>query len=57
MENDLKILKLEYFRNQWLDHTQILDLYLDGQIIFYKSLTRRRQPQNIKSGKSQQPLI
>ena len=37
MEDDLKILKVEYLTNQ-LDHTQILNLSLDDQTIFYKSL-------------------
>ena len=40
MEDDLKILKVEV--NQWLDHTQILNLSLEDQTIFYKSLKSRR---------------
>jgi hypothetical protein len=31
MEDDLKILKVEYLRNQLLDHTQIVNLSLDDQ--------------------------
>ena len=34
MEDDLKILKVEYLFNQLLDHTQILNLSLDNQTIF-----------------------
>ena len=37
MEDDLKILKVKYFRNHFLDHTQISNLSLDCQPIFYKS--------------------
>ena len=33
MVNNLKILKVEYLRNQWLEHTQILNLNLDYQTI------------------------
>ena len=36
MEDDLKILKVEFLRNHLLDHTQILNLSLDDQTIFYK---------------------
>ena len=36
MEYDLKISKVEYLSNHLLDHTQILSLCLDDQIIFYK---------------------
>ena len=42
MEDDLKISKAEYLGNLWLDHTQILNLSLDEQTIFYKSLKWRR---------------
>jgi hypothetical protein len=38
MEDDLNILKVEYLSNHLLDHTQILNLRLDEQTIFYKSL-------------------
>ena len=36
MENDLKILKVEYLSDHLLDHTQILNLSLDDQTILYK---------------------
>jgi hypothetical protein len=36
MEDNLKILKVEYLCNHLLDHTQILNLLLDDQTIFYK---------------------
>ena len=49
MKDDLKILKVEYLRNHLLDYTQILNLSLDGQTIFCKSL-KLRGPQNMKSG-------
>ena len=42
MEDDLKILKVEYLSNLLLDLTQILNLSLDDQTIFYKSLKWRR---------------
>ena len=38
MEKDLKILKVEYLHNHLLDQTLILNLGLDDQTIFYKSL-------------------
>ena len=44
MEDDIKILKVEYLSNHLLDHTQILNLYLDDQTIFYKYLKWRRPP-------------
>ena len=56
MEDDLKIFKWEYVSNHLLDHTKILNLCFDDQTIFYKSL-KRRQPQNFKSGISQEPPI
>jgi hypothetical protein len=34
MEEDLKIFEVEYLSNQLLDHTQILSLSLNDQIIF-----------------------
>ena len=37
MEEDLKILKVEYLRNRLLDNTQILNSSFDDQTIFYKS--------------------
>ena len=42
MEDDLKTLKVEYLSNHLFVHTQILELYLDDQNIFYKSLKWRR---------------
>ena len=62
MEDDIKILKLEYLSNHLLDHTQILKLSLDDQtkclLIFkMKTTSYGRQPQNIKSGISQLPLM
>ena len=41
MEDDLKILKVEYLRNHLLDHTQILNLSWDDQIIL---IFKFRQP-------------
>ena len=41
MEDDLKILKVEYLSYHLLDHTQILNLSLDDQTIFYKSFKWR----------------
>ena len=37
MEDDLKILKVEYISNRLLDHTQILNLSFDDQNMFSKS--------------------
>ena len=42
MEDDLKILKVEYISNHLLDLTQILNLSLDDQIILYKFFKWRR---------------
>ena len=36
MEEDLKILKVEYLSNQLLDHIQVLNLSLDDKTIVYK---------------------
>ena len=41
MEEELKILEVEYLHNHSLDQTQILNLGLDDQTIFYKSLKER----------------
>jgi hypothetical protein len=38
MEDDLKILKVEYISYHLLDHSQILNLSLDNQTTFYKFL-------------------
>ena len=37
MEDDLKILKVEYLSTNLLDPTQILNLSLDDQTALYKS--------------------
>ena len=42
IEDDLKIVKVEYLSNHLLGHTQILKLGLDDQTIFYKFLKQRR---------------
>jgi hypothetical protein len=68
MEDDLKILKVEYHSNYWSDLSQISNLSLGDQtkikfgLEFEMKTTSnrplmKRQPQNIKSGISQQPLI
>ena len=44
MEDDLKILKVEYLSNCLLDHTQILNLSLHDQTIFCKSFKWRQPP-------------
>ena len=41
MEDYLKILNVEYLTRHISDHTQILDLNLNDQTIFYKSLKLR----------------
>ena len=41
-EDYLKILKVEYLSNHLLDRTQILNLGLGDQTMFYKSLKIRR---------------
>ena len=38
MEDNLKILKVEYLSNPLLDHTQCLNLSLVDKAILYKSL-------------------
>ena len=38
MEDNLKILQVEYLGNHSLDHAPILSLSFDDQTIFYKSL-------------------
>ena len=37
MEDDLKLLNMEYLINRLLDHTKILNLTLDDQPILLKS--------------------
>ena len=41
MEDKLKIIKVEYLRNNLMNHNQILILSVDDQNIFYKSLKWR----------------
>ena len=41
MEDDLKIIKLDYLSNHLLDHTQILNLSCDNQPVFYKTFKWR----------------
>jgi hypothetical protein len=53
MEEDLKIFKVEYLSNHLSDHTQILSLILNDQIIFLqifkmKTTSNGRQPQILK---------
>ena len=45
MEDDLKILEVEYLSNHLLDPTQILNLSLDDQTILYKFFKWRRRSQ------------
>ena len=42
IEDDLKIVKVEYLSNHLLDHTQILNLSLFNQTLFCKSFKWRR---------------
>ena len=54
MEEDLKILKVEYLSNHWSDFTQILNLSLEGtkpksQTLERKTTINGRRPENIKS--------
>ena len=44
MEDNLKILKVEYLSKRLLDHTQILNLCLYDQTILCKSFKWRRPP-------------
>ena len=62
MEEDLKILKVEYLSYHWLDLPHILNLSLEDQTESengwkMKKTSSGRQPQNTKSGISQQPII
>ena len=50
MEDNLKILKAEYLSNHLLDHTQILNLDLDDQTIFYKSWDENNLQWKMTSG-------
>jgi hypothetical protein len=44
MEDNLNKLKVEYLSNHSLDHTQIINLSLNDQTIFCKSVKLRRPP-------------
>ena len=44
MEEDLKLLKVEYLSNCLLDHAQILNLSLHDQTILYNSFQSRWPP-------------
>ena len=59
MEEDLKILKVEYLSNHWSDFPQILNLSLGNwtKVHNRKAITNGRRPQNIKGWISQQPLL
>ena len=59
MEDDLKILKVEYIGNCWLDLSQILNLSWGDQSKYWMKLWRPSVEDDlkIKSGLSQQPLI
>jgi hypothetical protein len=63
MEENLKILKVEYLNNHLLNYTQISNLSLDDQlnnilqIPKMKTSSNGRRHQTIKSGISQQPLV
>ena len=59
MEDDFRKLKVEYLSSSWSDLPQILNLSLGDQtkILEMKMTKNGRQPFNIKSGISQQPLI
>ena len=61
MEDDLKMLKVEYLSNHSSDPPQILNLRSGDQtkikMLDMKTTSNGRRPQNIKSWISQQPLI
>ena len=60
MEEDLKILKVEYLSNHCSDFPQVLNLSLGDQtkkMLKTKTTSNGRRPQNIKSLISQQPLV
>jgi hypothetical protein len=59
MEDNLKILKVEYLSNHLLDHSQSLNLSLDFQIIFLSNFKMEAifnggRPQKVKSELSNQ---
>ena len=57
IEDDLKILKVEYLSNHWSDLPQILNLSSGDQtkikMLEIKTTSNGRRPQNMKSGISQ----
>ena len=62
MEDDIKILKVEYLSNHSSDLPQFFEFKLrgpnqNGILLEIKTTSNGRRPQNIKSGISQQPLI
>ena len=62
MEDDLQIFKVEYLSNHLLDHSQILNLSLDDQIIFLPTFKMKTtfnggQRRRVKSEISQHQLI
>ena len=61
MEDDLKILQVEYLSNYWSYCPQILNLLLGDQAknksAWNEDDLQWKQPQNIKSWISQQPLV
>ena len=62
IEDNLKILKVEYLSKHLLDYAHILNLSWDDQTIFLqiikiKITSNERRPQKINSGIPQKPLI
>ena len=61
MEDELKILKAEYFSNHWLDLPQISNLSSgtkpESRMLLMKTTSNWKLPQNMKSWICQQPLI
>ncbi len=61
MEDDLKILKVEYITNRWTDFLKTLNLSLGNQtknkMLKTKTTTRGGRPKKIESWIYQQPLI
>jgi hypothetical protein len=57
MEDDLNILKVEYFRNHCLDHIKMSNLGFGDQTKLQKKTSKGRRPQNIKIEISQPPIM
>ena len=61
MEEDIKILKVEYITNRWTDFLKTLNLSLGNQtknkMLKTKTTTRGGRPKKIESWIYQQPLI